>query len=212
MAPMQRTPRFWVLPFAVLLPFIVIVGLDQAMRAAPQVDPALRIDSALMLKSAVANPAQLPADGWQPVRIPVRVQTTGSPSSAWFRLSSMRPRILRGSGRSPGTSICKFRRICERRIRRRWWPDDGADSDASRTDAVSFPSSVLHPGVNLLEVRSVHPYLFARLSDLAVGPVENLEPAYDFAHGLRVTFKHTTVIVLLVLAVLLGAMSRLRRP
>jgi len=212
MAPMQRPPRFWVLLFAVILPFIVIVCLNQAMRAAPQVDPALQLDTAMLLKSAAVNPAQLPADGWQPVRIPVRARTTGEPSSAWFRLSFTAPANPSGQWavylERPYANFAAY-------VNGAFVGDGGpmtAPIPTHRTPMLfRFPSSVLHPGTNLLEVHSVHPYALARLSDVAVGPVESIEPAYDFAHGLRVTFKHATVIVLLVLAVLIGAMSRLRR-
>ncbi|HEU4779508.1 MAG TPA: hypothetical protein VFS58_06455, partial [Steroidobacteraceae bacterium] len=213
MAPIQRPPRFWVLLLAVILPFVVIAGLDLAMRAAPVIDPALRVESAATLESGAKTPIELPTEGWQTRKLPARPAKSGTrPASAWFRVEFAAPARVEGQWavfiENPYANFALF-------VNGAFIGDAGPMTSpipVHRTPLLfRFPAKLLHPGVNTLEVRIVHPYNFPRLSDAAIGPVEAVVPAYKFAQALRVEVKHATAIVLSVLAILIGAMSRLRR-
>jgi len=213
MAPMQLQPRFWVLLFVLTLPFVVIAGLDAFFRQAPTVDRSLVFTAATMLRSNVSSPAELPAEGWKVISLPTRLRTPPTPpSSAWFRVEFSAANPVSGQWAiyldKPYGNFALF-------VNGAFIGDGGsmkAPIPVHRAPLLfRFPSRLLKNGTNLLEVRSMHPYLGAPLDDVAIGPVSSLLPAYEFALGLRVTFKHISVIVLAVLAVLIGAMSRLRR-
>ena len=210
---MRLQPRFWVLFFAVMLPFAVIALLDWAFGRAPEIDRALTYSSAQQLKSTASSPAELPAEGWAVVQLPGRVRPADRfPASAWYRVEFTVVGHPTGQWavylEYPYTNVALF--VNSASI--------GDGGPVTRPVPVHrspllfrFPAELLRPGANLLELRSVHPYYSDVLNPVAIGPLDRLAPAHEFAYATRVTFRQVTVIVLLVLAVLIGAMARLRR-
>ena len=206
-------PRFWVLFFAVILPFAIIALLDWAFDRAPQIEQALTYSIAQQLKSSAGSPAELPAEGWAAVQLPTRVRPADRfPASAWYRIEFTVPENPTGQWavylEYPYANVALF-------VNGASIGDGGPMTrpvPVHRTPLLyPFSAGLLHRGTNLLEVRSVHPYYSDVFNPLAIAPVERLAPAYEFAYAARVTFKRVTVVILLVLAALIGAMARLRR-
>jgi two-component system sensor histidine kinase UhpB len=213
MVKMRLQPRFWVLIFVLILPFAVIALLDLAMSRAPVIEPAHTYTTAQQLKSTATSPAELPAEGWDVIPLPARARPADiRPASAWYRVEFAVAGPATGQWAAylgyPYTNVALY-------VNGEFIGDGGpmtAPVPVHRAPLLfRFPAGLLHAGNNLLELRSVHPYYSAPLNGIAIGPLERLAPAYEFAHAMRVTFKQVTVIVLVVLAVLIGAMARLRR-
>jgi signal transduction histidine kinase len=213
MAHSRLQPRFWVLFFVMILPFAVIASLDLAMSRAPVIDPAYTLTTAQRLKSDATSPAELPAEGWDRVDLPARAWPARAHTpSGWYRMEFSAGERAAGQWAAylehPYSNVALY-------VNGVFIGDGGrmaAPVPVHRTPLLfRFPGELLRPGKNLLELRSMHPYYSAPLLGIAIGPLERLAPAYEFAHALRVTFKQITVVVLVVLAVLIGAMARLRR-
>lgn len=213
MVQMRLQPRFWVLFFVVILPFAVIALLDWAVSRAPEIEPAHMYTTAQQLKSSASSPAELPAEGWAVIPLPARAQPADLfPASAWYRVDFTVAGHSTGQWavylEYPYTNVALY-------VNGAFIGDGGPMTrpvPVHRTPLLfRFPAGLLHRGTNLLELRAVHPYYSDLLNPIVIGPLDRLAPAYEFANAMRVTFKQVTVIVLVVLAVLIGAMARLRR-
>jgi len=207
-----KTPvLFWL--GALLLPFALIAVLNTAMRDTPRVAAEYLHESATVIESPVASPAQLPRVGWRPVKLPGHAPVPApKPSSGWYRIPFSATPAASGiwavyierpysnygvfiNGIAVGESSPMTRPIPMHRA----------------PLLFRFPAALLRPGENLLEVRSFEARFPAGLSALAIGPLPRIAPAYDFMHAFYATYKHVSVVVLLVLALLFAGLWSIRR-
>ena len=196
-----------------LLPFALIAALDAALQHAPLIAAQFRFASAMMVESSAATPAELPATGWQQVELPEHLPSPGPvPSSGWFRI----PFTANPSAEPawaiyfelPYSNIAVFVNgvaVGETSPMTRPIPMHRAPL------LFRFPSALLKPGENLLEARSLEARYRARLDRPAIGPLSRLEPTYEFTRAFYATFKHVSVVVLGVLALLFAALWCVRR-
>ena len=198
---------------ALVLPFLLIATLDFALRNAPVVPPQYQLREADFLESHAVAPRDLPATGWQHTQLPRAVPAARTrPSSAWFRVPFAAP----DAGDEPWAVF--LQRPYSNVVLYINGAKIGDGGDMTRPLPmhrgpllVSFPAKLLQPGTNLLELRSVHAYQPPRLGVAAIGPRSQLLPAHEFTRGFAVTTKQVSVVVLLVLATLFGALWWLRR-
>jgi signal transduction histidine kinase len=212
---MARTPGNHILLWlvALALPFALIATLDFAFRNAPVVPPQFQLNEAEFLESDASSPSELPAVGWQQTQLPhVVTVATMRPSSAWFRISFAAADVGDEPWavflRRPHSNVVLY--INGAKI-----GDGGPMTRPIPVHRgpllVAFPSELLRPGTNLLELRSVHAYQRPRLGVAAIGPRAQLLPIYEFTRGFVVTAKQVSAVVLAVLAILFGALWWLRR-
>lgn len=211
-ANLHKTPwAFWL--GAVALPFAIIGVLNVTMRDTPRVPADLLHSEALVIESQVATPEELPATGWSKVRLPGHTpKPAPKPSSGWYRIPFTadpavddtwaiyieRPYSNLGvyiNGVAVGESSPMKRPIAVHRA----------------PMVFRFPSALLHRGENLLEVRSYEAKYPAGLSVTAIGPLTQISPAYQFMYSFYATYKHVSIIALLVLAALFAGLWSIRR-
>lgn len=198
---------------ALALPFVLIAALNVALGPAPSVAPQYLYQAALALESSAARPADLPAQGWQAVKLPGLIPPSKvRPSSGWFRITvqaqAVPDELWALYIERPFSNLAVFVNGV----------DVGASGPMTRPIPMyrvpllfKFPGSLIRPGENLVEVRSLEADFRSHLDAVAIGPVAQLQPAYDFAYALAATYKRISVVVLLVLGAVFIALFMVRR-
>lgn len=202
---------FWLLAF--VAPFLLIATLDYTLARHNRPLPS-PIATATFQLSDAATPSEVPASGWQPVRLPHSSARppAGERASAWFRLrfdAGALPAGLWGVYLPrPYANVAVF-------VNGEFIGDGGpmaAPLPLHRNPLrFNFPAKLLHPGENELQVRSVVITNAAGLGRIYVAPDELLEPAYRFARLMFVTLKQVTVVTMYLGALVMAAMYFMRR-
>jgi signal transduction histidine kinase len=198
-AAVRRVARLGLRLLAFLAPFAFILAFDAALL--PNSLPGLpRLAEAEILRSAAAGPADLPAAGWQHVRLGHALigDDARDPVSGWFRLSfdaGAAPREL-WSVYLPRPYATAAAFVNGEYI---------GDSGMNRPFPVhreplrfTFPARILHAGQNQLLLHVVASIDNVGLNRIYVGPAASIERAYRFTTAVMDTSRQVIVIMLYV--------------
>ncbi len=198
---------------ALALPFALITMLTVALGPVPGVAPQYLFLSAMAVESPATSPAELPAQGWQTVKLRGSIpHSKVRPSSGWFRITihadAVPDELWAVYFARPFSNLAVFVN----------GTPVGTSGPMTRPIPMfrqplifKFPGSLIRPGANSVVVRSLEAAFLSQLDVAVIGPVAQIEPAYDFEFALSVTYKRIAVVVLCVLGAVFAALSLIRR-